>query len=466
MVELKDKRVAVVGLGAAGQAAADLLTKEGARVTRVEAADTPRVREMAAALRSQGARVVTGATTLAKADFDLVVLSSDAAGNAALAGTAQAAGITTLSDLQLGLDHAGCLAIVLAGTSGKSTTAHLIGRMLESNHRKVLLCGHESQAVCQAAAASRAADFLVVGASPIQLQCASSLRPAVAVLTNLSAGGREGFSTQADYARAHAQLFQNQQVFDWAIVQAEALAQLRELSLSIPAKVITFSASVPEADLRLDRGLLISQLPNWSGPLLDLDQCRLAGAHNAENLMTALAVGHVLRLPLEGMATPLKTAEPRPHRFSVVGEIAGVQFIDDAKCSNVDSFQKSLAAARSSEDGNPNVLLIAGGQEADLPFHDAGPLLSKRAKRAFLFGPAAEKIRAAWGLFTPCTVSDSLVEAVLEAAKNASSGDVVLLSPACSSPDQFRDYAGVGELFCGTVKSIDRGARTGTPNIT
>src|SRR4030095_12176460 len=105
----------------------------------------------------------------------------------------------------------------------------------------------------------------------------------------------------ADYLRAKARFFMNQHAFDWAIIQSEALAQLRSLNVKIPSKIITFSANNRRADLWLDSSLLISRLDDCPGPLLDLAQCRLVGPHNAENLMAALAVGRVLRIPLESM---------------------------------------------------------------------------------------------------------------------------------------------------------------------
>ena len=115
--------------------------------------------------------------------------------------------------------------------------------------------------------------------------------------------------------------------------------------------------------------------------------------------------------------------------------------------------------------GEANVWLIAGGKDKGLEYHDAGPLLSKRVKHAFLIGEAREKIHSAWGLFTSCTILNSLIEAVSEAASRAASGDVVLISPACSSFDQFRNYQERGESFCRIVKSISRGADDGNPNM-
>jgi len=287
----------------------------------------------------------------------------------------------------------------------------------------------------------------------------------VAVLLNLAPDHLDRYAHADDYARANARLFRNQQVFDWSIIQSEALAELRRLDLPVRGKVITFSAQDPTADLYLDRGLIISRIANWSGPLLDTDHCQLRGPHNAENLMAALAIGHVLRVPLENMVDPLKTFVAGPHRLELVAEINGVQFVNDSKAENLEALHQALLAVRAGRGGEPNVLLIAGGRDKGLEFHDVGPVLSKRVKHAFIMGEAAERIRSAWGLFTPCTSVGSLLEAMQQAASEVACGDVVLLSPACSSFDQFRDYQQRGQLFCQAVKSTDWGARGANPNI-
>ena len=362
----------------------------------------------------------------------------------------------------MGFQQAKCLALALAGTNGKGTTAGLLERMLLANHRKIAVAGRETNPVCNVADATAELDFLILQTDASQLEATEFFRPAVAVLLNVVANHWTGASD--DYVRALARVFCNQQAFDWAIIQSEALARLRELALPLPGKVITFSASDSSADLHLDRGLLVSRIPNWSGPLLDMAHCQLRGPHNAEDLMAALAVGHALRLPLENMAEPLKSFPPPAHCFEFVAEYNGVQFINDSKATNMDALGKALLAAHPGPRGEANIWLIAGGRDENQDFHAAGPLLAKRAKGVFLLGEAAEKIRASWSLFTPCIVLDSLLEAVAEAAKNAVSGDVVLLSPACSSLDQFRNYQNRGEMFCQAVKSICRGASASTPN--
>jgi len=465
MFALENKEVLVIGLGGRGRAACELLCRQGAKVIGVDAADTDDLRDSAEKLRPLGVTVSLGASTPPGGNFSLAVLSPAVWANTPLVQMVARSRLPMISELELGYQQAKCLTIAIAGTNGKGTTAELVERLLVSNHRKALVSGHRARPVCSVVEQSKDLDFLILQANSFQLECTQFFRPAVAVLLNLASDHLDRYASSEEYIRANARLFLNQQSFDWAIIQSEALARLQQLGLPIPAKTITFSATDPGADICLERGLFISRLPNWSGPLLDMDHCQIRGPHNAENLMAALAVGHALRLPLDSMVDPIKTYSARPHRCELVAELNGVQFINDSKATNVDALQKAILAARPGPRGESNIWLIAGGRDKGLDFHQVGPLLSKRVKRAFVMGEASEKIRAAWSLFTPCKVVDSLLEAVTEAASSATSGDVVLLSPACSSLDLFRNYQHRGEMFYEAVKSISRGAWRGSPHI-
>jgi UDP-N-acetylmuramoylalanine--D-glutamate ligase len=465
MLELQNKQVLVIGLSGRGWAACEFLRRSGAKVVGVDNANNQDLRHRADRLRPLGVEVVLGATAPPEREFSLAVLSSSLAANTPLVEAVHRSKVPLISELELGLQQSQCLSIAVAGTNGKGTTAELVERVLVNNHRKAVLSGHRARPVCSVIEQTKELDYLILQTDSFQLEIAEVLRPSVAVLTSLAPDHLDHYGSAEEYARANARLFRNQQAFDWSIVQSEALAQLRALNLPVPAKTITFSADNRNADLYLDRRMLVSRIPNWSGPLLDMEHCQLRGPHNAENLMAALAVGHALRLPLEGMVDPLKTYSAGPHRFELVAEINGVQFINDSKATSVHALHNAIRATRPGPSGEPNILLIAGGKDKGLDFHDVVQLLSKRVKRAFLVGEASERMRAAWSVFTPCAVADSLLEAVAEAAKNATSGDVVLLSPACSSWDQFRNHQHRGEVFCQAVKSIGRGVQGGTPNI-
>ena len=447
MISLEHKQVLVLGLGKSGLAAAELLRRRGAKVVALDSSDSPALQRDAAQLKSIGVSVQLGAEEAPGVNFDLAVVSPGVPWSNPILQEINERKVTIIGEFELGYQHSLCLNVAITGTNGKTTTTELVERLLGARHIKTLAAGNIGLPVCAVAEQTKDLDFLTLEVSSFQLETIQFFRPAIGVLLNITPDHLDRYERLADYALAKGRLFMNQQPFDWAITQSEALAQLRALKVSIPSKVITFSASNRRADIYLDRSLIISRLDDWSGPLIDMNQTRLVGPHNAENMMAALAVGRVLRIPLETMVASLKSYQPAAHRCELVAEIGGVKFVNDSKATNLDAVHKALLSTPAAQPGDPNVWLIAGGRDKGLEYHDIGPLLSQRVKGAYLIGEAREKIRAAWSLFTPCTLKDSLIEAVKEAAMNAVSGDVVLLSPACSSFDQFQNYQHRGDVF-------------------
>jgi UDP-N-acetylmuramoylalanine--D-glutamate ligase len=456
---LAEKNVLVIGLGKSGQAATAFLCQQGAAVTAVDGADTPALQKASQALLAKGARVKLGAAQAPAGAFDLVVVSPGVPWDNPILAEMTRRQTPVIGELELGYQHSLCLNIAITGTNGKTTTTELVDRLLTAHHLRTLAAGNIGLPLCSVLDRTKELDFLTLEVSSFQLETIRFFRPAVGVLLNLTPDHMDRYAGMNEYALAKARLFSNQQAFDWAIVQSEALAQLRALKAPIPSKVVTFSASNRRADIYLDRGLIQSQLDGWTGPLLDMSRCKLIGPHNAENLMAALAVGRVLRIPLETMVEALSTYQPAAHRCEVVAEINGVKFVNDSKATNLDAVNKALQSMPPAQAGEPNVWLIAGGRDKAFQYYEIGPLLSQRVKGAFLIGETREKIRAAWSLFTPCTLSDSLIEAVSEAARNAVAGDVVLLSPACSSFDQFQNYQHRGEVFRQTVQKLANESR-------
>ncbi len=475
MFTLEDKNVLVVGLGVSGVAAAELLVARGARVVAVDGADNAASREAAARLRAHGVRVELGARKLpaftppivrvhmrpAKVAapslaYDFAVISPGVPLDIPLVAELHARKIPVIGELELGYQQSFALNISITGTNVKTTTTELVERVLTQNGLKTTAAGNIGTPLCAVADETRAFDYVTLEVSSFQLETIHMFRPAVAVLLNITPDHLDRYAGMDDYARAKARIFENQEAFDWAIIQSEALACLKKLGARIPSKLITFSATDPEADIFLNRGLIISRLENWTGPLLDMADVQLRGPHNAENIMAVLAVGKALHIPLEGVVAAIKSYTPAAHRCELVAEIGGVKFVNDSKATNVDAVAKALQAMPPGENGRqPNVWLLAGGKDKGFDYHDLGPLLSRHVKGAFLFGETREKIRAAWSLFTPCTAVSTLLEAFAEAVTRATPGDVVLLSPACSSFDQFRNYQHRGEVFRRQVKELE-----------
>jgi len=182
----------------------------------------------------------------------------------------------------------------------------------------------------------------------------------------------------------------NQQPFDWAIVQSEALAQFASLDLPLPAKVITFSANNRRADIYMERGLLISRLPDGPGRCWTWTNASCTACTTPRTSWPRWPWGTCSACPWKRWPTRLKTRPAGGHRFELVAEINGVKFINDAKATNVDALHQALHSL-SAAGGPANVWLIAGGKDKGLEYHDVGPILSQRVKGAFLIGEAPGK---------------------------------------------------------------------------
>ena len=305
MVALENKNVLVLGLGDSGKAACDLLLRKGARVWAVDDARNEALERDAEALKARGVQVGLGGRIPA-GSFDLAVVSPGVPWTSPILKAVAERKTHLIGELELGYQNSVCLNMSITGTNGKTTTTELVERLLKHRQLKTVAAGNIGLPLCAVAEQTKELDFLTLEVSSFQLETIQYFRPAVAVLLNITPDHLDRYAGMADYARAKARMFVNQQAFDWAIVQSEALAQLRALGVSIPSKVITFSASNRRADIYLDRGLLMSRVQSWEGRLLNMDECRLRGPHNAENLMAALAVGRVLRIPLESMVESLQ----------------------------------------------------------------------------------------------------------------------------------------------------------------
>jgi UDP-N-acetylmuramoylalanine--D-glutamate ligase len=454
MADWKEKKVLVLGLGKSGVAAASYLADRGATVCAIDSQSNADLERVSHDLESRGIEVRLGANALPDSAFDLAVVSPGVPLDAPLMQRLAERKIPVIGELELGFQESKCLNIAITGTNGKTTTTHLIKDILASGQRNTEIAGNVGVPISSLIKSTKGLDFLTLEVSSFQLETIRYFRPAIGVLLNLASDHQDRHESYDEYCRIKARLFENQLSHDWAIIQSEALAKLRSLGVKIPGKVITFSAESRQADVFLDRGLLISRMDGWAGPLLNLADCRVSGPHNAENIMAALLVGRVLRIPLEAMKAAVHSFSAPPHRCEQVGEINGVRFINDSKATNPHATVQALRSMKAERNGEPNVWLIAGGDDKGLQFHDLGPLISQKVKGAFLIGKAREQLSAAWSLFAPCQYCDDLVQAVTEAARKALPSDVVLLSPACSSLDMFRNYEHRGEVFRKVVNQL------------
>ena len=451
-----------MGLGLSGRAAARLLAGRGADVKVVDSRPDADVVAAIDQMRTLNVEVEAGCHSVDE-EFDFAVVSPGLSPESTLFRSVASGGYPMMSELEFGSRMLDCLSVAITGTNGKTTTTELIEHLLNGCGKKTRAAGNIGLPVCDVVDESPDLDFVALEVSSFQLEKIDQFRPAIAVLTNITTDHMERYPGMPEYAMAKAGIFENHRSFDWAIIQSEALAYLRTLGVKIPSQVVTFSATSRRADLSLDGNLIVSNLQGWEGPLLAMQQTNLRGPHNAENVMAAMAVGHVLQLPLEPMIKSIKSFEAAPHRCELVGEMNGVQFVNDSKATNLDAMMKAIQATPCVNPDEPNVWLIAGGSDKGFEFHDAGPLLARRVKGAFLIGETGGQMKAAWNLFIPCKCAGDLEEAAQAAAEKAELGDVILMSPACASFDQFSSYAERGNRFKEIVADLLRTTYSGAP---
>ena len=373
-----------------------------------------------AALERRGVRVVGADRDLGNDDdvsllsgVGLLVKSPGVPGEAVLVVEARLRSIPVWSELELGSRVLENPLVAVTGTNGKTTTSELLGVMLGAP-----VAGNVGVALSELDGAVEPGSWVVVEASSFQLEDVDTFRPRVAVLLNLEPDHLDRHPSFEAYAAAKLRVFENQELGDVAVVPRDFRMVPGE------ARRVDFDAGDP--------------LP--AEPLIP-------GVHNRENAAAATVAARAAGATEEEIARALRDFPGVPHRLEPVTERDGVLFVNDSKATNVAAALRALAAYE-----RP-LVLIAGGKAKGESFEPLAEAARGRVERAFLIGEAAPQLAEALDE-VPHETSGDLGTAVTAAAAAASSGDVVLLSPACASYDQFRDFEERGDEFRRLVEAL------------
>lgn len=425
------KNAVVLGLGHSGEAAALLLSEEGAAVTVCESGDNPALRGKAAGLESRGIRVLLGsAADCDPSPYDVAVLSPGIDPAVALVQNVIGKKTPIIGELELAFEECSCPTVAITGTNGKTTTTELTTEMLKACGVRTMASGNIGLPFATAVRSSHELDVMVLEVSSFQLETIQTFRPQVSVWLNLSPNHLDRYPGMKEYREAKLRIFENQTASDIAVVNAAS--ELPPLA----ARKITFSAHRNDADFTLE-GSVIS----FEGrKILDQNETRLQGIHNAENLMAALAIGHALDVEFDLMAGAVADYTAPAHRCEFVRTLDGVRWINDSKATNLDAMEMAIRSQTAP------IILIAGGKDKGFEFDAIAPLVRERVRAAVLIGEMKDRIAGSWrGI--ECHKSQSLEDAVLVASDLAQPDDVVLFSPGTSSFDMFRNYGERGNLF-------------------
>lgn len=439
------RRALVIGLGKSGAAAARLLHRLGARVSVTESRPRESLAEAIRALPA-GLTVEAGSHRLLAERWDHVVPSPGVP-----AGTwapLRARGALVWGELELAYR-----ALVLAGrwprwtaavtgTNGKTTTTALLGAMFEAAGRPTVVAGNIGTPLSDVADRIDAGTALALEVSSYQLETASAFRPSVGVLLNVTPDhlGRHG--TLDNYARTKFKLFQEQRGGETAVLNARD-GRSRALRALAPAGVAWFGDRLPGRGVRWSAGgFTAGGRERWPLP------AHLPGRHNWENAAAAIACARALGVPNAAVRRALADFRGVAHRLEFVRDWRGIRFFNDSKATNVDSTRVALEAFPG------RLRLILGGQDKGAPYTPLAGLLRRKVKEVLLIGEAATQIEKGLRGAAAFHRCGDMAGAVRRASETAVAGDVVLLSPACASFDQFDNFEHRGRVFRGLVEAL------------
>ena len=449
---LRGERIGVLGLARSGVAAAELALARGAQVYASDNADAPSTREAAVRIRAAGGRADTGGHDLAElARCTKIVLSPGIPPTAPVLREPALANIPVVPEIEFAFGVLEAPIIAVTGTNGKTTVTSMISHVLGVAGMNAPAGGNIGTALSEIVFRDDSLDWAVVETSSFQLGGIRDFAPSIGVVTNLSPDHLDRYPSVDEYYADKARLFVNADDRNTWVLNGEDPAVL-SLPGSAPGKRLLFRTA---SELRSNEsggwlspdGWLMIRTGSDGERIVHRDDLRVLGVHNAANALAAALVSRVAGVELAVIAAALKEFRAPAHRMEPVAERDGVLWINDSKATNVASTRVALRSI------DRPVVLLLGGRHKGEPYTELLPDLADRVRRIVAFGEAGERICA--DLEGSCSVDrveGDLARVVEHARATARPGDAVLLSPACSSYDMFKDYEERGQTFARLVK--------------
>jgi UDP-N-acetylmuramoylalanine--D-glutamate ligase len=435
------RRVLVVGMGVSGRSVCELLLRRGVEVIATDLQPRARFGNVLDHLAEMGCLLRLGSHSTD--DFlgvDQIVVSPGVPLDLEPLKRASEKGVEIVGELDWAWRQVDVPVVAVTGTNGKTTTTSLIGEMLRSAGKSVFVGGNIGTPLSRWILDGEKADCLVLEVSSFQLDTASKFCPEVGVLLNVTADHLDRYENFDAYADSKFSIFSRQNGTHLAVVNGDDPVCRDRLS-AIKSRVFCYSRRDKSADATIRDGQAVVSVPGGETLRVGLERCPLKGAHNEENILAAVSAAARVGASGGAIQAVIDRWAGLPHRVEYVGDWKGIAFYDDSKGTNVGAVVKAL------EGFDRPVLLLAGGRDK---LGSYAPLLEAatgRAKAVFAFGEAGPRMFQELKDQLPALLLPDLESAFNEALKQAVEGDVVLLSPACSSFDQYESYAARGDHF-------------------
>ena len=443
-MELKGKKVIVVGLGKSGLAAALFLRRRGAQVTVSDVRSADALAKDIPALLEEGIMVETGGHGLLTfRRQDLIVVSPGVPLDTPELVQVRKFGIPILGELELAARFLKGKTLAITGSNGKTTTTSLCGEILAAANFPVRVGGNIGVPVIVMVDESRNDGWSVLEVSSFQLETTEQFHPQIAVILNITPDHLDRHGNLGNYIAAKERIFANQTAEDALILNADDDVASRAAARA-PSRIFWYSRRrIVRQGAFVHEGSILFRATEQSAPevILKLASIPLKGEHNVENVLAAVCAARLAGATPQAIRHGVENFRAVEHRLEFVAKVNDVDYYNDSKATNVDAAIKAIAAFPS------GIHLILGGKDKNSDYSLLRPLVEARVKAVYTIGAAAEKIIAQIQGASPIVNAGTLEAAVTAAAEAAQPGDVVLLAPACSSFDQFENYEHRGQVF-------------------
>ncbi len=441
------KKVLIIGAARSGLAGAAFLAKQGNEVVLTDMIQAKQVDNLAAL----GVSFIWGEQPDVEAiQPDYIVISPGVPLTIPPVCYAKSHGIPVIGELELAYRNCKAPFVAITGTNGKTTTTTLVGELLKKTGKQISVGGNIGVPLIGYAGQLQADDIVVAEVSSFQLETIEEFCPHLALILNLTPDHLDRHGDMAGYLAAKARIFENQKEFDYLVLNYDDVA-LRGLQPQSRGKVIFFSQRhTLEEGVYLDGTQVVLKLDGKCMVICDAHEIAIKGKHNLENAMGAIALAYLSGVTPADIRDVLMTFPGVEHRLEPVRTVNDVLYINDSKGTNPDSTIKAIEAY------NRPIVIILGGKNKGVAFTQLARLVKKRVKKAVVLGQAREEIIAALQAvdFMDYVEAGTFEEAVNTAAKLAEPGDIVLLSPACTSWDMFNSFEERGRLFKALVAAL------------
>lgn len=447
-MELKGKKVLVVGLGKSGLASALFLRSQGAQVTVSDVRSAEALADQLPQLLEAGVMVEAGGHGLLTfRRQDLIVVSPGVPIHTPELDQVKSFNLPVIGELELASRYLKGQILAITGSNGKTTTTTLAGEIMTAAGLPTEVGGNIGRPVIDMVESSRDNGWSVLEVSSFQLETTAEFRPKVAVILNITPDHLDRHGTLENYALAKEKIFARQTGEDYVVLNADN-PRAAESATRAPSQVYWFSRLNPvEVGCWVENDWIVFRRRGGEvEKVMPVSSLPLKGKHNLENVLAAVCATHLAGAPIPAIRSAVEAFHAVEHRLEHVATISGVEYYNDSKATNVDATAKAI------ESFPGNIHLILGGKDKNSDYSKLNALLRERVKAVYTIGAAAQKISSHIRGAVPIIPSETMANAVSKAAEAAKAGDIVLLAPACSSFDQFESYEHRGRVFKDLVR--------------